>query len=116
MRERLYVRAYEYTCAQLYFHPHPRSTYQIIFSINLNLDLKWPDPFSSIAKSVSLITNMDMADGLGLACLDPTLGNFHQRVLFSSAVPLVVFALIWLAYLFRRGYSNVDKNVIFSQV
>ena len=79
-------------------------TLQIIGSISWTTDIRWPWPFSPVAAFLAELT--ELAFPKTLKCVDESY-TFYGTVAFSTLVPIVLVAVIWLVTIPR--YVSQEK-------
>jgi len=87
------------------------STIQIVQSIGVNLELSFPEPMTSFSVGTSVL-NLDF---LSVDCSAEGT-TFHSNVYSTSAFPLILVTLIWVAYWVERGWHalKVSRGAVFT--
>ena len=81
------------------------STLQIVSSIPWSLDIVFPEPFKSLLDLYS-ITQLNFLRLFSLSCLDESYARYHSQATITSIGPIVVCALIWIAYYIRKAFAS----------
>ena len=68
------------------------STIQIITAISWTTDIEWPEPFKSVADTLTVLAEFSLVP---VACIQEHLTYWHE-LLVATLLPLGLVALIWL--------------------
>jgi hypothetical protein len=69
-------------------------TFQIVQSVSFNLDVRFPEPYSTFTRMLSFV----QVDFLSMDCLQ---SNYYYGVYFASFFPLVIVLMIWGVFALR---------------
>ena len=74
-------------------------------------DLRFPRIFSAVTNAISTLVNVDFVSFMPIGCLTET--NFHHSLVGYTIGPLLIFALMLLAYHKSKGNDDRLANTIF---
>lgn len=83
------------------------STYQIISSVSINFQIKFPQPFASFASAISVLS----FDFIPIECLDHD-SSFIDKSLIYSIAPIVLSILNFAVYVGRIGLSAAALDLM----
>ena len=79
------------------------STLQIVASVSVSLEMEFPEPFKTML-GIYQFTQLNFLRLFSLECYG--LSSYHTLALMTSALPLLVCALIWIAYFVRKALGG----------